>query len=99
VFSTLAWEISRYTNFCIELEGHTEQGHPQFSPEYGDWELSADRANAVRRKLMETGVQPAQIKKVAGFGDTVPMSEYPATNECNRRVTVLLNVEASGRKG
>ncbi len=24
VFSTLAWEISRYTTFAIELEGHTE---------------------------------------------------------------------------
>jgi len=98
VFSTLSWEIARYTNFCIELEGHTEQGHPQFSPEYGDWELSTDRANAVRRKLLESGVLEAQIKKIAGFGDTVPMPEYPATNECNRRVTVLLNLDSSGRK-
>ncbi len=32
VFSTLAWEISRYTSFAIELEGHTESGnaaHPR----------------------------------------------------------------------
>jgi len=98
VFSTLAWEISRYTNFCIELEGHTEQGHPPVTPDYGDWELSVDRANSVRRKLLETGVQSAQIKKIAGFGDTVPMAEYPPTDECNRRVTVLLNLDSSGRK-
>ncbi|HWD21205.1 MAG TPA: flagellar motor protein MotB [Verrucomicrobiae bacterium] len=98
VFSTLAWEIARYTNFCIELEGHTEKGHPAITPVYGDWELSADRANAVRRKLVDSGVLGRQIKQVAGFGDTVPMPEYPADNECNRRVTVLLNVGASGKK-
>ena len=28
VFSTLAWEISRYHTFKIELEGHTEAGLP-----------------------------------------------------------------------
>jgi len=98
VFSTLAWEISRYTNFCIELEGHTEKGHAPVSAEYGDWELSADRANAVRRKLIETGVLDPQIRKVAGFGDTQPMPDFPATDECNRRVTVLLNVGASNKK-
>src|SRR5665213_354921 len=62
VFSTLAWEISRYTNFTIGLEGHTEQGHPQVSPEYGDWELSTDRANAVRRKVIDGGVLTWQVK-------------------------------------
>jgi chemotaxis protein MotB len=60
--------------------------------DYGDWEISADRANAVRRKLLERGVSAAQIVKVAGFGDTVPMPESEATNEINRRVTVLLNI-------
>ena len=56
VFSTLAWEISRYRNFSVELEGHTESGNPPIRPDYGDWEISADRAKAVRRKLMEHGV-------------------------------------------
>ena len=91
VFSTLAWEISRYTSFLIELEGHTEQGNAPIREDYGDWEISADRANAVRRKLLEHGVSPGQIHKVAGFGDTVPMENTDATNEINRRVTVLLN--------
>jgi chemotaxis protein MotB len=93
VFSTLAWEIARYNNFAIELEGHTEFGNPPIRPDYGDWEMSADRANAVRRKLIEHGVTPVQIKKVAGFGSTVPMTGTEATNEVNRRVTVLLNAK------
>jgi chemotaxis protein MotB len=95
VFSTLAWEVSRYHGFTIELSGHTESGNPPIGPDYGDWEISADRANAVRRKLLEHGVSSAQITKVAGFGDTVPMREYDSTNEVNRRVSVLLNVQSN----
>ena len=91
VFSTLAWEISQYKNFGIELEGHTESGNAPIRTDYGDWEISADRANAVRRKLVEHGLSPGQIHKVAGFGDTVPMVNTDSTNEVNRRVTVLLN--------
>jgi chemotaxis protein MotB len=98
VFSTLAWEISRYHNFSVELEGHTESGNTPIRTDYGDWEISADRATAVRRKLIEQGVGQAQIVKVAGFGDTVPMPTTESTNEINRRVTVLLNVHSVTRK-
>jgi len=95
VFSTLAWEISRYTSFAIELEGHTDSGHPPLREDYGDWEISSDRANAVRRKLLEHGVPSQQIKKVAGYGDTIPMPNQDPGNEINRRVTVLLNVRST----
>jgi chemotaxis protein MotB len=91
VFSTLAWEISRYNTFQIELAGHTESGNPEIRDDYGDWELSADRANAVRRKLIEHGMSPDQIRRVTGYGSTQSMPDTDATNEINRRVTVLLN--------
>jgi len=95
VFSTLAWEISRYHNVTIELEGHTESGHPAMRADYGDWEISSDRANAVRRKLLEHGVTDNQIRKVAGYGATVPMPNTDLAAEINRRVTVLLNVKTA----
>ena len=95
VFSTLAWEISRYNNLSVELEGHTESGHAALRPDYGDWEISADRANAVRRKLLEHGVTSNQVRKVAGYGATVPMPNVDMSDESNRRVTVLLNVKAA----
>jgi chemotaxis protein MotB len=98
VFSTLAWEIARSTNFSVELEGHTESGNVPVSNEYGDWEISADRATAVRRRLLESGVLPRQVVKVAGFGDTVPMPEHDSSDEINRRVTVLLNLHPGGKK-
>jgi chemotaxis protein MotB len=95
VFSTLAWEISRYNNFAIQLQGHTESGNPPLREDYGDWEVSADCANAVRRKLLEKGVGIGQIKEVAGYGSTVPMPNEDPGAEINRRVTVLLNIRSS----
>jgi chemotaxis protein MotB len=77
------------------LEGHTESGNPPLRPDYGDWEISSDRANAVRRKLLEHGVESQQIKKVAGYGDTIPMPNQDPGAEINRRVTVLLNVRST----
>jgi chemotaxis protein MotB len=94
LFSTLAWEIARYTTFHIELEGHTERGHPAVRDNYGNWELSADRANASRRVLLESGVNTGQIKKVAGYADTMPMAEVAPEHEANRRVTVLLKIQS-----
>jgi chemotaxis protein MotB len=95
VFSTLAWEISRYKNLTVELEGHTESGQALLRPDYGDWEISSDRANAVRRKLLEHGVASHQVRKVAGYGATVSMPGTDATDEVNRRVTVLLNIKGA----
>lgn len=111
VFSTLAWEISRYHSFRIELEGHTASeivssvllassqspttNNPEAAP--GDWELSTERANAARRKLVQDGVTNEQICKVSGFADTAPMPDTPPDAEVNRRVTVLLKLKESVR--
>jgi chemotaxis protein MotB len=94
VFSTLAWQVSRYPKFFLmELEGHTEAGHTFTQREYGPWELTADRANSARRLLIEHGVLPGQVRKVAGFADTRPMPEMDGADERNRRVTILLQVD------
>jgi chemotaxis protein MotB len=95
VFSTLAWQISLYKNFTVELEGHTEEGHHAVRPDYGDWEISSDRATATRRKLITHGVSNGQIRKVAGYGDTIPMTGAEPDDEINRRVTVMLKVNSN----
>jgi chemotaxis protein MotB len=92
VFSTLAWEISRYTSFKIELEGHTETRTEAGVESHNKWDLSTERANAARRKLVQNGVIATQLSKVSGFADTVPMPELPPSSEANRRVTVLLRL-------
>ena len=95
VFSTLAWEISRYTTFRIELEGHTETKAENGNDKHDEWDLSTDRANAARRELVENGVLDKQISKISGFADTIPMAGYLPTDEINRRVTVLLRLQES----
>lgn len=97
VVSTVAWQVSRYTNtFRVELEGHTERNGNPKQIEYGDWDITTDRANQTRRLLMEHGVVSSQIRKVAGFGDTQPLAGTDASDPLNRRVAVLLKI--SGRK-
>jgi chemotaxis protein MotB len=95
VFSTLAWEISRYQTFHIEIEGHTESNSEIGNEAHGKWDLSTERANAARRKLVDNGVEDKQIFKVSGFADTAPMPGYSPTDEINRRVTVLLKLHES----
>ena len=95
VFSTLAWEIARFTTFKIELEGHTETSVESGHETHNQWDISTERANAARRKLVQSGVASSQICKVSGYADTAPMSDLPANAEANRRVTVLLKLKES----
>jgi len=98
VMSTLAWQVSLYAAFNVEVEGHTESGLAPVRADYGDWEVSADRAGAARRKLIQHGVSSGQIRKVAGFGDTVPMAETDPEDELNRRITVMLKIRSGQGK-
>ena len=77
VFETLAWEISRVTNFCVELEGHTESGNPPISKDYGDWDISTDRSTAVRRACGPT--------TMTGMGEE--RSTVSATEPCSHLST------------
>jgi chemotaxis protein MotB len=92
VMSTLAWQISAYASFTVELEGHTESGQQPVRLDYGDWEISSDRASAARRKLIEHGVSSGQIRKVAGYADTIPMPQTNPEHESNRRIAVMLKI-------
>jgi len=99
VMSTLAWQISLYASFTVEVEGHTESGRQSVRADYGDWEISSDRAGAARRKLIEHGVSSGQIRKVAGFADTIPMPQTNPEDESNRRITLMLKVRQTKEAG
>ena len=63
-------------------------------PGYGPWELSADRANSVRKILEEEGVPTASFFMVAGRADTQPLFPDDPFVAANRRVTITLMREA-----
>ena len=58
--------------YAFAVEGHTD-ANPVISGIYkSNWELSADRANAVRERLQQVGVEAKRIR-VEGYADTIPL--------------------------
>jgi chemotaxis protein MotB len=51
VLSTLAWQISTYASFSVEVEGHTETGQKPARDDYGDWEVSSDPEDESNRRI------------------------------------------------
>lgn len=75
----------------IVITGHTDAVPFANSQGYSNWELSADRANATRRVLIDTGVSPARIKRISGLADTDLLNKEEPTAAENRRINVLLS--------
>jgi chemotaxis protein MotB len=80
--------------YRIAISGHTSTQRTPPEPGYGPWELSADRANAVRRILEKEGIPTAHIFMVAGKADTEPLFPDDPSIATNRRVTITLMREA-----
>ena len=76
--------------FRIAIAGHTSALRAPALPGHGPWDLSADRANAVRRLLEGEGVPTAHIFMVAGKADTEPLFPDDPYIATNRRVTITL---------
>jgi chemotaxis protein MotB len=76
--------------FRVAIAGHTAATKLPPQPGYGPWELSADRANAVRRILEANGVPASHIYMVAGRADTQPLFPDDPYIAANRRVTITL---------
>jgi chemotaxis protein MotB len=74
----------------ISISGHTSATRLPPRPGYGPWELSADRANAVRKLLEADGVPNSHIYMVAGRADTQPLFPDDPYIAANRRVTITL---------
>ena len=91
IFTTLAWQITRFTNhFTLEIEGHTEVGYVPKTGGMDSWDMSTARAHATRKLLMEHDVRSVQFRRITGYADTVPVEGVPVTDDRNRRVTVIL---------
>jgi chemotaxis protein MotB len=80
--------------YRISIAGHTAAIRLPGRPDYGPWDLSADRANAVRKVLEEQGMPTANFFMVAGRADTQPLFPDDPFVASNRRVTITLMREA-----
>src|SRR5690606_32521808 len=77
---------------AISIAGHTDA-----TPFRGtgplarsNWDLSAERANATRRLLLEAGIAGSRIHSVAGHAAREPLLPEQPTAAANRRVSVTL---------
>jgi chemotaxis protein MotB len=76
--------------YRLSIVGHTSSSNVPPKPGYGPWELSADRANAVRQILAAEGLPAGNIFMVAGKADTDPLFPDNPSMAPNRRVTITL---------
>ena len=76
-------------NFPVVITGHTD-ARSYGTAKYSNWELSADRANAVRREMLEAGLPQEIISEIRSYADTrLKNTNDPFAAE-NRRVSILL---------
>jgi chemotaxis protein MotB len=80
--------------YRISITGHTASSNVPEQPGQGAWELSADRANAVRQILAAEGVPSGHMFMVGGKADTDPLFPDNPRMAPNRRVTITLMKEA-----
>ena len=78
----------------LSVTGHTAASRQPPRPGYGPWELSADRANAVRQILEDEGLPLSHMFMVAGKADSQPLFPDDPHIAANRRVTITLMREA-----
>jgi chemotaxis protein MotB len=78
----------------IAISGHTDSVPFHGRNDYGNWELSAERANASRRALVKYGVPLSRIASVSGKADTDPLVPEDPTLPTNRRISIVLLREA-----
>jgi chemotaxis protein MotB len=92
LLAVLAREIGKMPN-AVVIEGHTDaRPFRNVGPSsgYGNWELSADRANAARRLLHAYGVRPEQAVEVRGFAQQKLLNPADPNDPRNRRISLVV---------
>ncbi|HXW90290.1 MAG TPA: flagellar motor protein MotB [Terriglobales bacterium] len=89
LLSLLAQELGKLPN-KLSIEGHTDSKPYSLSTNYGNWELSADRANAARRFMQQNGVRLDQVAQVRGYADQRLRTPADPLAPSNRRISVII---------
>jgi chemotaxis protein MotB len=91
-------EVAKYLNTVpnrISLSGHTDHKPYAGTRGYTNWELSADRANAARRSLIEGGMQEQKIARVVGLASSVLFDRENPYNPINRRISIIVMTKSA----
>jgi chemotaxis protein MotB len=75
----------------ISISGHTDRRpFAGRTDGYGNWELSADRANAARRLLITAGVEESKVSRVVGLASSVLFDAEDPDAPINRRISIVV---------
>jgi len=80
----------RQSPLRVAIVGHTSSDFTSPRPGYDAFDLSADRANAVRQILEREGLPSTHIFSVSGKADSEPLFPDDPSLAANRRVTITL---------
>jgi chemotaxis protein MotB len=89
ILALLAAELGKLPN-TVSIEGHTDAKPFATSGNYSNWELSADRANAARRVMQQTGLGPKQVTQVRGYADQRLRKPQEPEDASNRRISLIV---------
>lgn len=74
----------------ISVSGHTDAKPYAGQGDFGNWELSANRANAARRVLVAGGYPDPQVARVVGFASSQLFDTKDPFNPVNRRIDIVV---------
>ncbi len=89
ILETLAPFLNQVPN-KISIAGHTDDAPYPRDAHYTNWELSADRANAARRALVQGGLHAGRVARVVGLAATVLFDKADPLAPVNRRISIIV---------
>ena len=81
----------------ISISGHTDATPYASSADFGNWELSANRANAARRALIAGSYPEDQVARVVGYASSVLFDKVNPLNPVNRRIDIVVLTKKAQR--
>ena len=82
----------------ISVSGHTDaKPFASENGEFGNWELSAGRANAARRTLIAGGYPEEQVARVVGYASSALFDRNDPLNPVNRRIDIIVLTKKAQR--
>jgi chemotaxis protein MotB len=85
----LAQELGKLPN-KVSIEGHTDSKPFNSDINYGNWELSTDRANMARRLMQGNGLGANQVTQVRGYANQRLRKPDNPTDPSNRRISLIV---------
>jgi chemotaxis protein MotB len=81
----------------ISISGHTDAKPFAGAGEFGNWELSAGRANAARRALVAGSYPDDQVARVVGYASSALFDRDDPFNPVNRRIDIIVLTKKAQR--